>query len=182
MGGPLVELGRVVGAHGIRGDLRVRFFGDGPDHLLEAPWIALAGAALDGESQETRFEVIRAGLARPGEVALGLAGVNDREAALAFRGRIVLGDPAHLPELSEGEHYWYELVGCRVSGGDGRPVGTVRELWETGAHDVLVIEGEDGRTRLVPTARDLLREVDVAGRRIVVEDLPGLLEPAQGGH
>ncbi len=175
MGGPLVELGRVVGAHGIRGDLRVRFFGDGPEHLLEAPSVSLAG-------EPDAFEVVESGLTGRGEVALRLAGVEDREAALALRGRVVLGDSELLPELSEGEHYWYELVGCQVEGSDGRPVGTVRELWETGAHDVLVIEGDDGRTRRVPTARDLLREVDVAARRIVVEDLPGLLEPAQGGH
>lgn len=61
---------------------------------------------------------------------------------------------------------------------DGEEVGTVRELWETGAHDVLVVEGDDGRDRLVPTARALLREIDPAAGRIVVEDVPGLLDPA----
>ena len=54
---------------------------------------------------------------------------------------------------------------------------TVRELLETGAHDVLVVRGEDGRDRLIPTARELMREVDLEQGRIVVVDLPGLLDP-----
>jgi 16S rRNA processing protein RimM len=55
----------------------------------------------------------------------------------------------------------------------------VREIWETGAHDVLVVEGEGGRRCLVPTARDLMREVDVEAGRIVVEELPGLFDPVR---
>jgi 16S rRNA processing protein RimM len=54
----------------------------------------------------------------------------------------------------------------------------VKEIWETGAHDVLVVEGEDGRRVLLPAAREFLREVDVAGRRVVIDVIPGLLDPA----
>ena len=61
----------------------------------------------------------------------------------------------------------------------GRTIGTVKEIWETGAHDVLVVEGEDGRSCLVPTARALMKEVDVEAGRIVVEDLPGLFDPVR---
>ena len=59
----------------------------------------------------------------------------------------------------------------------GRSIGTVKEIWETGAHDVLVVEREDGRICLVPTARALMKEVDIEAGRIVVEDLPGLFDP-----
>ena len=53
----------------------------------------------------------------------------------------------------------------------------VREIWETGAHDVLLVEDEEGVRRLLPTASELMREIDLEASRIVVVDLPGLLEP-----
>jgi 16S rRNA processing protein RimM len=110
-------------------------------------------------------------------VRLALEGVGTREAAEALRGRLVFGRAEDLPALPEGEHYWYELVGCDLETEDGRRVGRIREIWETGAHDVFVVERNDGATCLVPTARELLREIDVEARRVVVEDLPGLFEP-----
>jgi 16S rRNA processing protein RimM len=67
-------------------------------------------------------------------------------------------------------------VGCRLEGADGTVVGTVRGIWQTGAHDVLVVESDAGVERLVPAAEELLREVDLPGRRIVVEIPPGLLD------
>jgi 16S rRNA processing protein RimM len=86
----------------------------------------------------------------------------------------VLVQAAELEALPAGEYYGYQLVGCRVEGQDGVPVGTVREIWETGGPDLLIVEGEGGREHLLPAA--LLREVDVEGRRAVVELLPGLLD------
>jgi 16S rRNA processing protein RimM len=82
-----------------------------------------------------------------------------------------------LPELPAGEFYWYELIGCQVESEGGLQAGTVREIWQTGAHDVLVVEDEDGVRRLIPTAAELMKDVDLVARRIVVSDLPGLLEP-----
>jgi 16S rRNA processing protein RimM len=104
--------------------------------------------------------------------------VGDREAAQALRGLWVSADRRALQPLPAGEYYWCELVGCRVEDQAGRPIGTVREIWETGAHDVLVVEGEDGRRRLLPAAEAFLKEVDVAGRRIAIDVIEGLLDPS----
>lgn len=157
----------------------MRVLGDGPEHLLACSEVALADPARGpGDPAPKRFEIEGGGRGRPGEVRLQLRGVRDRESAHALRGRLVLAPAARLSPLSEGEFYWFQLVGCRVESADGRRVGRVRELWDTGAHDVLVVEGDDGRDRLIPTVRALLREIDLEAGRIVVEDLPGLLEPA----
>lgn len=176
----LVVVGEVVGTHGSHGAVKVRILGDGPEHLLGAREVALADSERGTEDPAPRrFEVEEGGKGRPGEVRLKLRGVCDVEAARALRGRLVVAPAAELPELPEGEFYWFQLVGCRVVRADGEEVGTVRELWDTGAHDVLVVEGADGRDRLVPTARPLLREIDLDARRIVVaDDVPGLLDPA----
>ena len=162
----------------MRGQVRVRYFGDGPENILGAPKLALAEPERgieDSAAQE--FEVESGAPGRRGEVRLTLRGIEDRDAAERLKGRLVAGDQQHLSPLPEGEFYWYELIGCRVCAAGGRTIGTVKEIWETGAHDVLVVEGQDGQIRLIPTARDVMKEVDVRAGRIVVEDLPGLLDP-----
>jgi 16S rRNA processing protein RimM len=171
-----VALGSVVGVHGLRGQLRVRYFGDGPDELLRQERLVLGESERDPEAVE--FEVARAAAGRRGEVRIGLVGVANRDAAERLRGRLVMTGPEALEPLPPGEYYGYQLLGCRVEGDDGREIGVVRGIWPTGEADVLVIEGEGGVEHLIPAARDLLREVDIEGRRIVVEVIPGLLEPA----
>ncbi len=170
-----VLLGRVLGAHGIRGRLGVRWLGDGPENLLRMPEVALG---RDPDDPDARIYAVQAAEpGRPGEVRLALKGVTDRAAAEALRGRLVLGAVEHLPPLGPGEHYEFELVGCRVETTEGKTIGVVREIWPTAAHDVLVVEGADGRRHLLPAAEALLRQVDVGERRIVIELPSGLLDP-----
>ena len=170
-----VVLGEVCGAHGLQGEVRVRVAGDAPDHLLRTDAVWLGRGAQDAEAR--RWVVERAGLARGGEVRMKLRGVDRRDQVQALVGQLVTTSPDRLEALPQGEFYWYELVGCRVESESGEVAGTVREIWETGAHDVLVVQDEDGRRRLVPTAEALMKEIDLEAGRIVVVDLPGLLEP-----
>lgn len=153
----------------------MRWLGDGPGHLLSATKVALATGRED-DPAALAYEIEGGGTGRAGEVRLTLRGVDRREAAEALRGRLVTVDAATLPKPGAGEVYWFELVGCRVETPSGRCVGHVRELWATPAHDTLVVAGEDGRDRLIPATPALLRMVDVEGRRIVIEDLPGLVD------
>jgi 16S rRNA processing protein RimM len=169
-----VVLGRIAGSHALRGEVRVRYFGDGPDNLLGATEVWLGESRADAEVR--RYEVVGSGTGRSGEVRLALSGVSDRDAADALRGRMVLADPEQLVPLEEGEFYWHQLVGCEVFDTEGGRVGIVREIWETGAHDVLVVDGETGGRHLLSTARELMPEVDLEARRIVVEILPGMLD------
>jgi 16S rRNA processing protein RimM len=168
----------VSGAQGTQGELRIRWLGDGPDNLLRAPRIALGTAADDPGLRW--HEVKRAAPGRGGEVRVELAGIETREAASALAGLFAIGDAAHLAPLPPGEHYGFEWIGCAVEASDGRSLGTVRELWDAGAHDVLVVEDETGRDLLLPVAQALLREVDMERRRIVMDVPEGLLEPADG--
>ena len=168
-------LGEVVGAPGREGELRVRITGDVPEHLLAAEVVWLGKRARDPEAR--RRVVTGAGMAPRGEVRLRLEGVSRREDVQPLIGLLVTALPDLLPELPEGEFYWYQLVGCRVESAQGEDVGIVREIWETGAHDVLLVEDPDGVRRWVPTAEALLEKIDLDARQIVVADVPGLLEP-----
>jgi 16S rRNA processing protein RimM len=165
--------GRVVGAHGLRGRLRVRCGEGGAEGLLGARRLFL------GEREEAAqgHEVVEARPGRPGEVVLGLGELSDRSAAEALRGAGVWIEPAELAELPEGEYWAYQLIGCEVEDPAGRRLGRVREIRSTGAQDLLVVDGAGGAEHLIPAVQSWWREVDLARRRIVVELPPGLLEP-----
>ena len=172
---PRIVIGEIMGAHGLRGEVRVRVTGDSGDNLLGAESVWLARRPDDASPR--RISISGGGPGRPGEVRLRLEGIEDRDTAEALRGLRVMTELSALPTLPEGEFYWHELVGCQVESESGLAAGVVQEIWATGAHDVLVVVDERGVRRLVPTAAELLKSIDLGIRRIVVVDLPGLLDP-----
>jgi 16S rRNA processing protein RimM len=170
-----LAIGRAAGAFGEQGMLRVQWLGDGPDILLDASEIWLA---VDEEDRFPRRHLVRSvALSGRGEVRMELAGLRERADAEACKGRLVLVEESELGPLGDDEFYWRELVGFDVVAEDGEPIGRVLELWETGAHDVLVVEGPAGERLLIPTAREILPVIDRDRRRAVVRVIPGLLEP-----
>ena len=123
-----------------------------------------------------RSAVFRATFAAFTVCVPAIGGFLDEPHAVSFqndRGR------ARISGTLDAEAYWFELVGCQVETPNGDVVGRVRELWDTPAHATLVVVGVDGRERLIPAAPALLRQLDVAAKRIVIEDLPGLIDPIE---
>ncbi len=173
-----VLLGKVVAAHGIRGGLRVRYFGDAPDHL--SPNTDLQLCFSDGSVQIHKVNKVVPGKAR--EVRLFLNGVSDRNVAESYRGAEIFISRQETKALPEGEFYWYELVQCEVVTDSGRVVGRVRELWEAGSQDLLVVESDTGEEILLPTHEAIVPEINLKEKRITVVDFPGLLEPALAGE
>lgn len=173
-----VIVGQVVGAHGIGGEVRVRVLADEAALLLGMKRFKLSRSGPE-DPHPSEIENQGGTTGRAGEVRLTLRGIADRDAAEALRGTLLLADVAELPPLPAGGHYWHELVGCAVETAAGARVGTVSGLLDTGAaHDVLEVAGDDGKPRLIPMVAALLRTVDVPNRRIVLEDIAGLADPA----
>lgn len=166
-----MRLGRVAGAHGIRGELRVRYTGDDIGNLRRAGelLVGISGA----EARRYRVRSCRPG--RPGEALLELEGIADRDSAAGLRGQEVFGREDRLEPLPEGEYYHFQLVGCRVVTPEGRELGRVREIYETRAGDLLAVVDGAGREHLLPAAREFLREVRLEEREILYVPIPGLL-------
>ncbi len=83
-------------------------------------------------------------------------------------------DKKDLPTLEEGEYYWHELIGMEVRTEAGTEVGTLERILDTGSHDVYVVR-KGKRETLIPAIRDVIREVDVPGRGMVIHVVEGLL-------
>jgi 16S rRNA processing protein RimM len=169
-----VSVGRIVGAHGLRGELRVRVEGGDPASLTGAArlWLALD----EGESSAVAHSLAGVRPGKPGECRVRLEGVTDRSAAEALRGARLWVRAEDLPALDADEYYAYELVGCRVEDRSGASIGSVTHIWETGAQDLLVVANPEGGEHLIPASAPILHEVDLTARRVVIDPPPGLLD------
>jgi len=126
----------------------------------------------DGEKQE--FPVASARPHKKG-VLLGLKGVDSVEAAEAFRDAEVYVPRGALKREREGEFFWYELIGLEVYLDTGPFVGTLERVLRTGASDVYVVR--DGpRETLVPATQDVIEEVDLDRKRMILFPMEGLLD------
>jgi 16S rRNA processing protein RimM len=164
----LVRIGTVVRAIGLAGHLGVA---GSEGALARLGWVALRRAG--GKAERLAIQE-----ARPqGRLwALRLEGVGGRTAAEERVGSEVLAEREDLGEAGEGRHYWSDLEGLEVVTKDGRALGRVTGLYDTGGVDVLVVEGEEGE-RLVPLAPYVTVEQEAG--RVVVDAPEGLLDPEE---
>jgi 16S rRNA processing protein RimM len=152
-----VELGRVIGAFGIKGWIRLRSHSTPPEGILRYTRWTIAGRewqVTDGHAQgET--------------VVAALAGLTDRDAAVALRGETIAVPRDALPQVRQGEFYWTDVLGGEVVSTTGAKLGTLTGLTSNGAQDVMVVMGE--RERLIPVAGPIVQTVDRATKQIVVD-------------
>jgi 16S rRNA processing protein RimM len=157
----MVVMGRIAGAFGIKGWVKVHPFTQSVDSLTAYPIWWLSGAGGWRESQ------VEKAAAHGRAVIAKLAGVEDREAAERLQGCEVAVPRSQLPANEAGEYYWSDLIGLQVSNVQGMPLGRVVKLLESAAQQVLLIEGE--RERLIPFIESVVVSVDVAGGSLVVD-------------
>ena len=135
-----IALAAVAGAHGVRGEVKLKLFGGGIDSLSGQPSLTVGGAPL-------KLKDVRAG----NKTAIArFDGVSTREAAEALRGSLVEIDRDFLPPLAEGEYYHTDLIGLPCVDGDGQAIGTVAAIEDYGAGELLDIALPDGKRSLIP--------------------------------
>jgi 16S rRNA processing protein RimM len=166
----LIPIGRLTGAHGLKGALRLRLEGEDLEILRSLGRVFVNPG---GAPREYRVLAI-ASLGRK-SIRLQLEGVVTCEQAEALKGELVMAAESDLPPAAENEFYYYRAIGCDVALTDGCIIGKVEEIFSTGANDVLVVRGE-GREVLVPVIADVVKAVDLDAGRITIEAVPGLLD------
>lgn len=165
----VVVLGKIVDAHGLRGELKVHPFADDPGAWGGMRWWWL-GREEDAPTAWRRYRLVRCH-AQGAFLVATLANVLDRDTAESFKGCLVGAPRGDLPETGDGEYYWADLLGLKVVNLQGEELGSVLGLIETAANDVLRVgEGEvGGAERLLPFVASVVLEVDVPGRCIRVD-------------
>lgn len=156
----VVRLGRIAGAHGIKGWVKVRSNTEPGEAILDyQPWL------IGPELKETE---VRQGSTHGAWILAELEGVTDRDAAEALAGHDIAARRSQLPALPADRFYWTDIVGSTVVTTEGVNLGTLVDLMETGAHDVMRVRGD--RERLIPFVVDrYVRSVDLDAKRIEVD-------------
>jgi len=135
-----IALAAVAGAHGIRGELRLKLFTDSAESLSRQKKVYIAGV-------ERRILSVR----DAAKMAVArIEGVADRGAAEALRGSLVEVSRSALPPLGEGEYYHADLIGLPAVDRDGNALGSVVSVENYGAGDLLEIEDDAGKRALIP--------------------------------
>lgn len=151
-----IALAAVAGAHGVKGELRLKLFSDSVESLSRHQKLFVGGA-------ERRLLAVR----DSGKTAVArFDGILDRSAAEALRGSLVEIDRSALPALDEGEYYHADLIGLAAVDRQGQAVGTVAAVENYGAGDLLEIELADGKSSLIPFRPGI---ADLEDGRIVVD-------------
>ncbi len=154
-------MGRITAPFGIKGWVKVQPFTAAAGSLLGYSrwWLQRGTEWREVEVAEARTQM--------DAVVARLAGCEDRDAAAGFRGAEVAVPRSQLPRTQPGEHYWADLMGLAVVNGESRQLGNIVGILQTGANDVLVVQGE--RERLIPFIADVIREVDPAAGVVKVD-------------
>ena len=168
----LVTVGRIGRAHGIKGEVGIDVRTDEPDRRFAD------GATVVTDAKVARTLTVASSRWHSGRLLVKFAEVPDRTAAEQLRNLLVQSEVPddERPEDPE-EYYDRDLVGLAVRTTDGAEVGEVTDVVHLPAQDLLEVRRTAGNTVLVPLVEELVPEIDLPARRVVVADRPGLLDP-----
>ncbi|MGC2047480.1 MAG: ribosome maturation factor RimM [Gallionella sp.] len=159
----MVIMGRIAAAHGIRGWVKIQPYTEYLDSLLDygSWWIGREGGPWR-EVEVKQCEVHNKTLAAQ------LPDCQDRTAAEKLKGLLIAVPRNSLPQQSSEAYYWSDLIGLAVVNEEGVQLGTVSNLLETGANQVLSVKGENGEI-LIPFVATSIKQVDLKNKTIRVD-------------
>jgi 16S rRNA processing protein RimM len=163
-----VAVGRITRAHGVQGELAVLVISEVPGRFADGETVWLEdGRTLTVESSRPHKD----------RLLVRFREVQSREQAEALQRALLVIPESLSPELPEGSWWDHRIVGCAIETDTGRALGTVHDVIHTAANDVWSAVDDEGTETLIPVLRDVILDVDIGAKRIVVREIPGLTMP-----
>ena len=157
-----VAMGYIKGVFGVKGWVKIHTDTEYTDRLLDFPQWQLS---KDGQIQTV---TIAESKINDDELLVRFEGIADRNAAALLRGYTIEIDRSSFADTEDDEYYWADLVGLTVFNREQLNLGTISSLMDTGAHDVLVVDGDFGR-KLIPFVAQYIDEVNIPQKKICVD-------------
>jgi 16S rRNA processing protein RimM len=148
---------------------------DYPERIPQRDYVYLARPGTPDHVTRYPVEAVRP---HKGVLLIKLGGCDDRDGAEALRGMLVQIPSTEAVPLEEGEYYHFQLEGIDVQTDAGEWLGQVAEVLEAGAHDVFLVRGPRGEV-LLPSVEDVILQLDLEARKMIVHLLPGMLEESE---
>lgn len=167
-------VGKILRPHGVRGELRTRVLTEQPDRLRRLDRVYLADAPDDAAPEKRALNGVRF---NKSYALLSLAGCRNRNDAELLRGKVVMISIDQAAPLADGQYYLFELIGLRVIA-DQIEIGCIKEVLQTGANDVYIVEGEEYGEVLVPAHSETIQNINFEAG-VITMALPEGLLPAR---
>ena len=165
--GEHLVIGKITAHHGIKGWVRIHSYTRPAEQITDYATVFLSKASYFS-LRKTSF----AGFHRSAKSLIAeIENVRNREDAEPYLGCSISIFKEQLSELSDGEYYWFDIIGSQVINAEAVNFGTVVEMLETGANDVMVVRSDDGKSaeRLIPWIDEVVRQFDTVGKVIGVD-------------
>ncbi|HXX33154.1 MAG TPA: ribosome maturation factor RimM [Thermodesulfobacteriota bacterium] len=166
----LFPIGRVVKPHGVKGRVKVDYFGKD----LRLPSFYHEIFIEDEEGKPESYEVLET-VPQPPRLILRLKGIEKVEETKPLIGKEILVEKDSFLKLDEGEYYWIDILGMKVETQEGKGIGKIKEIFPTGANDVYVVEGKRGEI-LLPATEEVIESIDIERGVMKVVRKKGLWE------
>jgi 16S rRNA processing protein RimM len=166
------NVGKIVNTHGLAGEVRVisrtdfaeqRYQKGNKLYLFSPAGKEPLELTIKTHRQHKNFDL------------LSFEGYNNINDVEKWKDSLLKVNQTQLGDLDEGEFYFHEIVGCSVFTVSGERVGEVKEILTPGANDVWVVKGENKSEYLIPYIQDIVKEVNVQEKKIIIEPMEGLL-------
>jgi 16S rRNA processing protein RimM len=166
----LLPIGRVAKPHGVSGKIKIDYFGEDLNHFLLYREIFIK----DHTGRLQAYDISEV-VPQTSRLIIKVKGIERREEVEPLVGREIFIKMKSLPDLEEGEHYWFEILGMVVETEKGKRIGRIKEILPTGANDVYVVEGKS-REIFLPAIEEVIQSIDVKAGRMKVIWMEGLWE------
>lgn len=159
----LIRVGRLLGGHGLRGELKVQPRTDNPELFDNIEYLMLAS-----EGKLVRSFAIEDVREHKGNLLIVVEGIHSLTEADKLKGLDVVVTEDMLPDPDDDEVYWYKIVDSEVVDTEGNIIGTLVDYMECGASDVFQIKKTDGKMALISNNRNHVLTIDTENRRVVI--------------
>lgn len=160
----LIKIAKIVSSHGLNGEVKIFPYTDDLKGFKEYKKIYVDGEELEIISQKIASKFI----------VLKLKGFDNIDDVKKLLNKDAFIDKAQMPSLEEGDYYIHDLIGMEVYSEANEFIGTVKDVMETGANHVLVID-HDGKEALIPFVKAFIKELDLTSKKIKVKLIEGIL-------
>ena len=158
------EIGKIVNTFGIKGEVKITPYTDNVQQFKKLKNIYVNDTKMEIESAKFQKNT----------VILKLKGVDDMSSAEDLRGKLIKVDRS-TKKLPEGTYYIVDLIGLGVYTDEGNLLGTLKDIYNTGANDIYTVETIDGKEILLPSRKEVIKDIDVENKKITVHILKGLI-------
>lgn len=163
-------IGKVVAFFGVHGELKVRSLTDIPDRFAELEAVYLG-------PDHVRYRITAVRPYKGDMILLKLAGIEDANAAEAFRNFDIAIPLSQLAKLPPDSYYQHDIIGLQVYTLNGHNIGKVADIMVTGSNDVYIIKSAiDGKQILIPATKEVIKQVDLIRQMMYIEPIAGLLD------